>query len=330
MAHKFISIKGGTRLDNSNSLSTFIYTYACRPEETSLCHLELRSLFGEDTELPLLKSRVDIDPTRSPFLKERVSVIYEGGSVSDIAELVPNLQLSGSTFKVISLKTNDRPSQEKMTYEEHRSIEREIGGRILGTVDVHEPHQLFGVVTLAGRWYFGELTKNQSVYLHHVKKPRGYSMALPVRLARAAVNIAVPNPQGVKVIDPCCGIGTVLVEALSMGINIVGRDMNPLVARGARENLAFYGLEGTVKLGTIADITEQYDVAIIDMPYNLVSKISPEEQLSILQHARRIAIKAVVISIEPIDEMIKEAGFSIADRGIVHKGSISRYVFLLF
>jgi tRNA G10 N-methylase Trm11 len=317
-------------LDTSQTQPAFIYTYACRPEETSLCHLELRSFFGEDTELNLFKSPVEIDPTRSPFIKERISVMYEGGSVSDIAEQVAGVQLLGATFKIISLKTNDRAPSEKMAYAEHRAIEREIGACIRGEANVHEPDQVFGVITLGGKWYFGQLSKNQSVYLHHVQKPRSYSMALPVRVARAAVNIAVPHPQGVKAIDPCCGIGTVLVEALSMGIDIIGRDNNPLVAQGARENLVFFGFVGTVKLGMIADITEQYDVAIIDMPYNLVSKISPEEQLSILQHARRIASKAVVISIEPIDEMILNAGFTIADQGIADKGSFSRYVFLLF
>jgi tRNA G10 N-methylase Trm11 len=317
-------------LGNSKPNSIFIYTYGCRPEETSLCHLELRSFFGEDYELNLLISQVEIDPSRSPFIKERISVIYEGDSVSDIVEQVQGVQLLGSTFKVISLKTNDRSPSEKIEYAEHRAIERRIGACIQGKADVHKPHQVFGVVTLGGRWYFGELSKNRSVYLHHVQKPRSYSMALPVRVARAAVNIAVPNPPGVKAIDPCCGIGTVLVEALSMGIDIVGRDNNPLVAIGARENLAYFELEGTVTLGTIANITEQYDAAIIDMPYNLVSKISPEEQLSILQHARRIASKAVVISIEPIDEMIAEAGFTIADQGIADKGSFTRYVFLLF
>lgn len=310
----------------------FIYTYASIPEEWSLCQLELRTLFGVDlssTEFTILKSNVQVDPSRSPYIRERIDILFEGDSIDAIVEQVSQIQLNGTTFKVIGVKTNDRAPAEKIEYKEQREIERQVGSSILGIVDVHQPDQVFGIVTLGGRWYFGQYRKNRSVWLQHVKKPRGYSMALPTRVARAVVNIAIPIPeQGLKAIDPCCGIGTVLVEALSMGIDIVGREINPLVARGARENLAFYELEGTVTLGAIADVNEHYDVAIIDMPYNLVSKISPEEQISLLQQVRRIAGRVVVISIEVMDDKIAEAGFTIMDRGIASKGSFSRYIML--
>ena len=125
-----------------------------------------------------------------------------------------------------------------------------------------------------------------------------YSTALSTRDARAVANIAVPNPSGVRVIDPCCGIGTVLVEALSMGIDIVGRDINPLVVGGSRENIAYFGLEGVVTLGPISDVVENYDVAIIDMPYNLFTHITADEQLDIVKQARRFAKKVVIVTIK--------------------------------
>ncbi|WP_372663454.1 RNA methyltransferase [Cohnella sp.] len=319
-------------MDTHKQRPEFIYTYASIPEERSLCQLELRTLFGTDLEstgFNLLKSNVCIDPSRSPYVKERIEIQFEGNNLDAIVKQVSQVTLNGDTFKVIGVKTNDRRPIEKIQYKEQREIEKEVGSGVQGVVDVHKPDRVFGIVTLAGRWYFGEYRKNRTVWLQRVKKPRGYSMALPTRVARAVANIAVPIPlQGITAIDPCCGIGTVLVEALSMGIDIVGREINPLVARGARENLAYYDLEGKVTLGSIADITEHYDVAIVDMPYNLVSKISPKEQLSLLQHARRIASRVVIISIEDIDDMITNAGFTIIDYGVANKGSFSRYIML--
>lgn len=319
-------------MDNYIPHSDYIYTYASIPEEQSLCRLELRAFFGaqlETTNYTILKSNILIDPSRSPYLKERIEVLFEGDTLAAIVEQVPQVKLNGETFKIIGVKTNDREPADKIEYKEQRDIERQIGAAIQGVVDVHKPDRVFGIVTLGGRWYFGEYRRNQTVWLQHVKKPRGYSMALPTRVARAVANIAVPIPEpGIKAIDPCCGIGTVLVEALSMGIDIVGREINPLVARGARENLAYYELNGTVTLGAIAEITEHYDAAVIDMPYNLVSKISPEEQLTILQQARRIASRVVIISIEVIDDMITEAGFKIIDYGVADKGSFSRHIML--
>lgn len=308
-------------MNHNHQLPVFIYTYGYREEELSLCHLEMRSLFGIETLSNIFQSTVHIDPDRSPFLKERIEVMYQGDSLPQILEQVTEIQMLDSTFKVIFMKTNDLEPSEKIEYEERRTIEREIGLHIHGEYDFYQPDHLFGIVTLGGRWYFGKYSKNKATWLHHIQKPRSYSIALSTRVARAAANIAVPNPWGVKAIDPCCGIGTVLVEALSMGIDIVGRDINPLVVHGARDNIAHFGLEGEVTIGAIADVSANYDVAIIDMPYNLYSKTTPEEQFSILQHARRIASKVIVITMESMDEMIADAGFTIADRCVAKKGS---------
>nr|WP_246066970.1 RNA methyltransferase [Cytobacillus solani] len=304
----------------------FIYTFACQKEEQSLSHLEMRSFFGEQAENNILKSTTEIDPSRSPFIKERIEVIYEGDSLPEIVEQAGQIDMEESTFKVIFVKINDLEASEKIEYDKRRLIEREIGWEIKGEADVRHPDHLFGIVTLGGRWYFGNLQKNEALWLHHMKKPQTFSTALSTRVARAVANIAVPEPDGVIAIDPCCGIGTVLVEALSMGIDIVGRDINPLVTSGSRENIAFFGYEGDVRVGPISDVTEQYDVAIIDLPYNLYTHATPEEQFAILKHARRIARKAVIITIETIDEMIMEAGFKIQDRCIASKGVFSRQI----
>lgn len=87
-------------------------------------------------------------------------------------------------------------------------------------------------MNINGRWIFGDYVEGESVWFRHQQKPNHYSTALSTRVARAVVNIAIPDPNGVKVIDPCCGIGTVLVESLSMGIDIVGSDNNPVILAG--------------------------------------------------------------------------------------------------
>lgn len=311
---------------NTIELPNYIYTYAWSEDELSLCHLEMRSLFGFVAPSSQLISPIPIDPSRSPFIKERIEVLYIGNTLSDIYKQVVEIHLIEATFKIIFVKLNDLLPAEKIEYNERRTIERELGILITGEADVHHPDHVFGIITLGGRWYFGHYMKNKAVWLHHMKKPRNYSIALTTRLARAVANIAVPMPLGIKAIDPCCGIGTVLVEALSMGIDIVGRDINHFTVRGARENLAHFNLAGEVVVGAIANISSYYDAAIVDMPYNLISSITTEQQLSILKHARRIAKKVVVISIDMIDDMIVTAGFTIVDRGVAKKGFFSRQV----
>ncbi|WP_217594467.1 TRM11 family methyltransferase [Cohnella sp. GbtcB17] len=308
--------------------NAYIYTYAAHEDERSLCRLELRAFFGVDPKLPVFKSDVAIDPSRSPFIRERIEATYEGDSVDDLSIRLADMPELRESFKVTFVKTNDLTVAEKMTYEDQREIERKIGMRIKGKADMRNPQRRFGVVTVGGRWYFGPYVKNRAEWLTHTDKPRQYSMALPARVARAVANIAVPRPAGIAAIDPCCGIGTVLVEALSMGIDIVGREINPQLATGARENLAYFGLQGEIVLGPIAEANAGYDAAIVDLPYNHVSRITAREQLSILKHARRIANRVAVVSIEPIDDMLAAAGFAIADRGFVKKGAFRRDVML--
>ncbi|PFN95921.1 RNA methyltransferase [Bacillus sp. AFS076308] len=313
-------------MDVNQGLTTYIYTYAFSDDERSLCALEMRSFFGDVSQSNVLETFVKIDPTRSPFMKERISVIYEAQSLEDLYKQVETLQMNGVTFKVIYVKNRDLPKNKQDGFEKRREIERKIGLHIKGKADLRQPDRLFGVMHVNEKWVFGEYVKSESVWFRHQQKPNGYSTALNTRVARAVVNIAIPNPNGIKAIDPCCGIGTVLVEARSMGIDMVGSDRNQLIIPGARENMIHFGLTGEINLADMRDITNHYDVAIIDLPYNLCSVITPEEQLEMLQSARRFANKVVVVTVEPVDGLLIKAGFSIIDRAVAKKGVFIREV----
>lgn len=304
----------------------FIYTYVRHGDEYDLCQLEMRSFFGNDSTSNVLKSKIKINPSRSPFMKERLEVLFDATSWDELVEKAEQLDVNGATFKVLCLNTIELNSTKNLEHAERRKLEREIGLQINGDPDLFNPETVFGFLVLNGKWYFGKYEESESVWYRHQKKPHSYSTALSTRVARAVANIAVPNPDGVKVIDPCCGIGNVLVEALSMGIDIIGRDINPLVIEPAKENIAYFGLSGEVMPGPIADVEDTYDVAIIDMPYNIFSEATPEDQLDILRQARRIAKKVVVVTIDTIDHMIEEVGFTIKDRCEARKGLFVRQV----
>lgn len=302
---------------------SYIYNYALPAEERELCALEMRSFFCADTDSSILESTIKIDPSRSPFMRGRLDVWFEGEKLEDLIEQVKQLELNDSTFKVMYVKVT---GPEKVNFEDRRRIEREVGLHIPGEPDLNNPELIFALMNAGGRWVFGEYHSSEAVWLHHQTKPHSYSTSLSTRVARAVANIAVPNPDGVKAIDPCCGIGTVVVEALSMGIDMVASDVNPLILPGTRENIAHFGYSTEVKFRDIREVAGHYDVAVIDMPYNLCSVITPEEQLEMLQSTREFADKVVIVTIEPIDSIIDEAGFSIEDRCVVRKGTFEREI----
>ncbi|MCI3919158.1 RNA methyltransferase [Paenibacillus sp. TRM 82003] len=303
-------------------MSLFFYTYACHEDERELAALERRALFGDAAGDGAFASGLGVDPSRSPFLKERIEIAASGATLEELAAQVQSLGVEADSFKAICIKTGAG-----LDYEDRRAAERLVGGRVRGTADMRAPKQRFGIARFDGRWLFGAYRENEAVWLRHNEKAQHYSTALPTRIARAVANIAVPDPRGVQAVDPCCGIGTVLVEALSMGIDMVGSDVNPLAVRGARENLRTFGMpENAVRLADARTLEGEYDAAVLDLPYNVASRLSDEERGELLRAAHRFARRVVVLSTEPVEEALREAGWTVDDRAIARKSSFRREV----
>ncbi|OZB95955.1 TRM11 family methyltransferase [Paenibacillus sp. XY044] len=305
----------------------FIYTYASHESETELCRMELDALLGQAKPLkgrgPMLLSSRELDPGRSPYVSMRLDVLMKGASAEDIALQASELELGDGTFKVTYVKSGDPCS-----YEDQRLLERLVGSRIRGKAEMKHPDVQLGLLSAEGQWMLGLCRHPERAWRLHKDKPHNYSTGLSVTTARSLVNILVPEPPGIRAVDPCCGMGNVLIEALSMGIDIRGWDINPLAIQGARANLKHFGYPELVTLGDMTQVAERFDVAVLDMPYNLCSVLSTDQRLGMLQSLRRMAKRAVIVSTEEADESILQAGFTILDSARVWKGSFVRNVWL--
>lgn len=62
---------------------------------------------------------------------------------------------------------------------------------------------------------------------------------LPPKLAKIMINLTIGKspPKNLTIVDPFCGTGTILMEALLMGFNTVGYDKNETIVAGARKNI---------------------------------------------------------------------------------------------
>ncbi|MBO7745588.1 RNA methyltransferase [Paenibacillus sp. MWE-103] len=303
----------------------FLYPVASHEDERDLFLLEMRALFGAEPVDGCVISDKNVDPSRSPFIRGRLAVTASGGRPEDIAAYAADaVRLEGRTFKVTFVCGEP-------DYDAQRAAERTIGWRIAGKAEMRRPERLFGVAFARGRYWFGEYAKSEAAWLKHNDKPQPYSTALGTRVARAVVNLAVPDIRaGLRAVDPCCGIGTVLIEALSMGIDIVGYDVNPLALKGARLNLAHFGMPDVVKLADMTTLAPgpegPCDAAVLDLPYNLCSVLPEDERLAMLRAARRLARRVVVVTTETIDAALAQAGLRVLDRAAVRKGKFERHV----
>lgn len=309
-------------IEDKYKLKRYFYIIKYTVYEENLCDMEMKYLFNTVPKYKYFFSNHYIDPSRSPFIKECISIIYTGNTLKDIVNQITVNNLSYEKFKVRYINIYD----EKISFEERRKIEYEIGYNITGEPDMKRPKVVLGITNVHGQWILGEYSKNESDLEFHNRKPYCYSNALGVRVARSIVNIAVSNNLQNKIVDPCCGIGTVVIEALSMGFNIKGYEINPHIAENAKKNLEFFGYDNVITNGNMHTIKDTFDAAIVDLPYGLFSPTTLKEQVDIIKTTRRIANKAVIVTLENMDEHILSCGFNIVDKCHVSKGKFTRHI----
>lgn len=77
---------------------------------------------------------------------------------------------------------------------------------------------------------------------------------LPPKLAQLMLNLAGPLPDDARILDPFCGTGVVLQEALLKGYSAYGTDLAEKMVHFSRDNLTW--LETTYKLTTPWEVAE--------------------------------------------------------------------------
>lgn len=78
-------------------------------------------------------------------------------------------------------------------------------------------------------------------------------IAISLRIARILINLSGAKP-GKVLLDPFCGIGTILQEALLSGIEAKGIDIEPESVEASKKNLAWFSEKYGTKTGWNVDI----------------------------------------------------------------------------
>lgn len=94
--------------------------------------------------------------------------------------------------------------------------------------------------------YFGKITSHcdyTSIENRDIKKPvRRESLAISPRLGKILINLAQLK-ENETLLDPFCGVGTVLQEALLQNINAIGIDKDKDAISGAKQNLKWFNFD---------------------------------------------------------------------------------------
>lgn len=115
----------------------------------------------------------------------------------------------------------------------------------------------FEFIKYGNNWFVGLGVQNIKAYAERDQaRPArdAKNGMLPPKLAQILINLCGPLPRGATVLDPFCGTGVVLQEALLMGYKAYGTDLSERIVGFARKNLEWLvarcSLEEYVRLST--------------------------------------------------------------------------------
>ena len=151
-----------------------------------------------------------------------------------------------------------------------------------------------------------------------VNRPvKNYPEATSIRLAKVLINLAQLKKEELM-LDPFCGVGTILQEALLLGINVIGTDLNPKHLDATRKNLNIIKKESETDFRLArCDATMLNECLNLD---NKVDSIVTEPYLGPL--IKRLPNKKQAIitkqKIEPVyNKFLKQAADILKDDGLL-------------
>ncbi len=293
----------------------YIYSFKYDIHNTHLCKLESRQLFNEEEQHKLLFSNSKVDPSISPFIKSRFEILSSSEDYSELLQKIKKANIHIDGFKAEYLVLEGDSTK----YPERLKKLKDIGYCIEGDPDYTTPSIIYSVCNYKKTWYFGFLTKHNSDWFKHKKKPCSFSSAINMDIAKTLVSIASKGDKSIRLLDACCGVGTVMLEACISGFDIEGCDIHWRACKSARENLAHYNYTAHVYRSDVKDLDKKYDAAIIDLPYNLYTFSNNTITLNIIKSVTKLTTRLVIVSTSDIETLIKKAGLYVSDSCTVEK-----------
>ncbi|MBI9035858.1 MAG: methyltransferase domain-containing protein, partial [Bacteroidales bacterium] len=293
----------------------YIYSFNYDINESDLCKLESRYIFNEEENNKLLFSDRKVEPSSSAFIKKRLDIISFSKNYFTLINEIKEERICIEGFKVEYLVLDGDTTE----YAQRLEKLKDIGYNIEGIPDYYNPITTYALCYYDSIWYFGVLVKNNFTWHKHKQKPFSYSNSISMSIAKALVNIAAKTNKEKMILDACCGVGTIMLEACFAGNNIEGCDINEKICKHVRENLSHFNYTANVYHSDIKDISKRYEAAIIDLPYNLFSYANDDSTSHIIKSTAEITNRLIIVSTIDITCLITNTGFRVADSCSVKK-----------
>jgi tRNA G10 N-methylase Trm11 len=299
----------------------YLYSFNYDSHYLDLCRLESRQVFGKEITNKILFSNKRVDASSSAFIRSRLEIQVKAKSFEALKIGIHEAHIQGDGFKAEYLTLEGQQIEKS---ERNKKL-KEVGFCLEGHPNFVAPSITYAICSYQNDWYFGTMVKHNAEWLNHNNKPCSYSNSIGMKVAKTLVNLGSKGIKNLHLLDACCGVGTVLLEACFAGLSIEGCDINPKTIENARKNIAHFHYSSKLYCSDIKDVTGAYDAAIIDLPYNLFSYSNDSVTANIIQSSAKLAPRVIIVSIEDVRSVIKHAGLTILDQCTVEKRGKSKF-----
>jgi len=298
----------------------YLYVVAGDDRERELAFAEALALTGgRQCAARVIESGRRINPGRTGYVACGIELLAAGKDVAELCRKTAAMRLISDKFAVEVLRV---PRGLKVRRHETASA---LGSVIRGRPNLDHPRERFlAIATPEGMWFGRRLDATAPDWRRLVRKPHGFSSALPSQAARAICNLVIRG--GERVVDPCCGSGTLLIHAAALGARVAGFDINKKMVGTTNLNLKHFGLAPAARLGDAAEISGDYEVALANLPYGHMSPVTDKKARQMVTNIVKLAPRGVIISIRDVSEAVRAGGARVEQLVRLPKQALTRLI----
>jgi predicted RNA methylase len=297
--------------------------YQRDPGFFALAEAELSALVGgHAAELGVWLSSTPVRWATCGYAKAGGRQLAYGRTLDDLRDALAPLGIVAPRFSIATRRLPRR-------FKGASAAKTLIGDCIEGDVVLEDPElRLLLVVSAEGyRVLIDEdATPGEADWLRGSHKPHNYLVAIPVRIAKAMLNITA-RP-GDSVLDPFCGSGTIPLLAAWAGHTAYGSDIGATCVARATENVAHFGQTVTFACSDARDTEQDADCIVSNLPYGVYCHLERDALAGVLANLARRAARVTLVTSEHIEDALVAHGYTVERVIPVESLRFERFVYV--
>ena len=297
------------------------FAVCSRQPGNALVAAECRSLTGATPDADRIAACASIARVaQSAYIHSGLKRLAHAASLDELVARIALLNLKADGFRIEMLALSEaRPFREAEAM-------TAIADAIPAYPNLKHPRIRFLLLVRQDGLHFSEISvENRLDFRRCQSKPYHTSGSMPARLARGMVNLVAPTVG--SILDPCCGTGSILLQAQALGITAFGSDRSQAMVGMTRLNLAHFGYIADVNLLDARQARQRAAAIVTDLPYGRFLQMEEANLRGILDNCARLAPQAVFAAGTDLSDWLEQAGYTEIEVLPVPKGRIfNRFV----